>query len=243
MDNFSATTGSFISCNGVAVRLMQRGKHEEAYNLLKMTISRLQSKVSASRRRKSRINFYEALREEKKTIVNDTSIYSMSVCTGKARAYFLQTQQNIFTFYTKAFVIDEELEDKEVSLSTIFTVLTYNMGMAQFIGSTLNGREVESIRIQHNIKVFEAAMKATNEVLDDPTLCSLVVALTFNLGYLHYLCYNFQEIREHLRLAVRLVTCPMCEESVPEDDYDFFYSSICMFADGGMQQLHLAPAA
>jgi hypothetical protein len=249
----STTAASFVSCNATAVGLMEKGRHEEAYNILKTSINRLQAKLTSCKRTRSGTNlvagsrpFYEALAEEQRLSGIDTAkLYSVPVYTGRAKALYLENQQNIFSFYTKAFGIqakESKEDDSGASLATIFVVLAYNMGLALFIGSTLTGKQFDPYRVTHNIRVFEAAMRALSGTSADPLLHSLVLALTFNLGYLHNLNYNFQETRQHLSLAVNLVNCPATEDSLSEDDYGFFYANMCMFADRGME-LHLAPAA
>ena len=69
----------------------------------------------------------------------------------------------------------------------------------------------------------------------------LVLGITSNLGFLNSLCHNVREAREHLLLAVDLMGHPSVEDVVPLEDYQFFYTSTCMFASG--VNLNIAPAA
>lgn len=238
----------------MAVRLMEKGRHEEAYHLLRRSCGSLQNKLATSRklryssqgsfRHESQPSFCGTLTHGWK--MSPARLFSVPVHTGKARSVFIQTQENIFSVYAKAFEIETVgiADEEETSLASIFVVLAYNMGLALFIGSTLSGSRVLPSQIQHNIRVFEAAMRAMNGIQQQQGmgLLHVVLALTFNLGYLHNLNYSFQETRDHLSRALELISCPRIEESVSREDYDFFYSSMCMFTDRGME-LHLAPAA
>ena len=283
---------------------MEQGKHEEAYHLLKSSLHILQDEVWQRGRvgghgtgtggtATGTLTFYDALKlaedQRRLSVVSESTsrrasvnsdrrrprLFSVPVYTGKGKDRLLQNQQNIFSFYTKAFEImdmDTETDAADVSLSTAFVVLAYNMGLALFIGSTLNSSSSSNnnhsscpdsllpSRVLHNIRVFETAIRALTTSSNITTSSrnsrssssssaatadhhSLLLALTFNLGYLHHINLNFQETRVHLKLAVDLVKCPATEDSLSDDDYTFFYANMCMFADRGMEQLHLAPAA
>jgi hypothetical protein len=235
----SKTTSLCLDCNSQAIECLQQGNPREASCLLKVALARIQSDITILQTPANSLSDHDHFM----SCFTYGSIYGVSVSPDLLSSPLFQTQDNLFSCYFRAFEVDENAQDS-INVSTVFVIILYNLALSILLEGVYKGRQMSRHEISSVIYTFQAALKAANVLWDaghlEEVLC-LVLGITSNLGFLHGLCHNVKEAREHLFLAVDLVGHPAAEDVVPLEDYEFFYSSTCMFASG--IRMDIAPAA
>jgi hypothetical protein len=233
------TTSLCLDCNSQAIECLQQGNPREASRLLKVALARIQSDVTILQTPANSLSKHDQFM----SCFTYGSIYGVSVSPDLLSGPFFQTQDSLFSCYFRAFEVDENAQES-INVSTVFVIILYNLALSILLEGAHKGRRISRHEISIVIHMFQAALKAANVLWEaghfEEVLC-LVLGITSNLGFLHGLCQNVKEAREHLFVAVNLVGHPAAEDVVPLEDYEFFYSSTCMFASG--IHMDIAPAA
>jgi hypothetical protein len=228
-------SAKYLRCNSDAIDKLQQGNAHEASQILRLALSHLQTELAAMRK----VNHPLCYSPSNYTY---GSIYGVTI-PNNLESTLLQSQDNLFSFYFRAFEVDENAQEC-LNLSTAFVVLIYNLGLSMLFEVASRGA-IGRNELNTIIHMFQTAMRAANVLwdqggFDDELLC-LALGITNNLGYLHCLAQDPKQARDHLVLAVDLVAHPAAEDAIPLEDYEFFYHSTCMFSSG--VHLNAAPAA
>ncbi|CAB9508027.1 expressed unknown protein [Seminavis robusta] len=235
----SSTSSICLECNSRAIECLQEGDPCEATRLLKVALTRLQSDMTFIKFQ----NNAAAPQDDVASCFTYGSIYGISVSPDLLTASLFQSQDNLFPCYFRAFEVDENAQES-LNTSTTFVIVLYNLALSMLLESQYKGRRISRHEIAVVLQMFQAALKAANVLWDNghrEEVLYLVLGITTNLGFLHSLCHNVKEARDHLLLAVDLVGHAAAEDVVPLEDYEFFYTSTCMFSSG--VNLNIAPAA
>jgi hypothetical protein len=229
--DLSHTTSLCLDRNSQAIECLQQGNPREASRLLKGALALIQSDVTVL---KTPANSLSNKNDQVMSYFTYGTIYGVSVSPDLLRTPFFQTQDNLFSCYFRAFEVDENAQES-INVSTVFVIILYNLALSILLDGARTGRRISRHELSNVIHMFQASLKAANVLWEEghfeEVLC-LVLGITSNLGFLHSLCHNVKEAREHLFLAVDLVRHPSAEDVVPLEDYEFFYSTTCMFASG-----------
>ena len=226
----------YLKCNSEAIEKLQEGNASEASTILRTALSHLQSELATTKPQPPCGDDCPC------STYTYGSIYGVSVATN-LESSLLRSTDNLFSFYFRAFEVDEFAQEC-LNLNTAFVVLIYNLALSMLLEVSQRGR-ITRFEMDTIIKMFQTAMRAANVLWDqggyDEELLCLALGLASNLGYLHSLSHDSRQAKEHLILAVDLIHHPAAEDAVPMEDYDFFYSSTCMFSSG--VALNRAPIA
>jgi hypothetical protein len=156
--------------------------------------------------------------------------------------------QNVFTFYPRAFILDETPQNRE-NTTRAAAVILYNLALIHHLRALQNNEENYVLAmLAYAGGLYKAAMDIACAGWDQDAcldMYCLLLALENNLGHIHGHSHlkisNFCRMRDCLNSLIKLVTFPQAPDYLSEDDFDFFYIGVVIFHDS--PGLSLAPSA
>ena len=239
--------------NAQAIALIQSGRCEEAIRCIKDALAVLQPYLNSKPQRESFAD----------NSSKDRPYYSVPVMEEyQIRRSKLLSTDNIFSYYPRLFNITEFNADK-FGPSKVFVILLFNLANAHHVHASLlhqnsdttrhgsdpwfGQKETASsrnFRLSTILKMYQSVIQATRASLHPDEVGSLLcvlIAAANNAGHLNASLQNFEEMQSSLNLEMQLMELSYGPCTIPDPDYEIFFSSIFVFLEG--PGLCLSPAA
>jgi len=241
----------YLERNSQAVELLQQGKIAEASGLLRNALGGLQmelikhSSVAApSTPGPSAPQQQQAAQEEDFSCFVYGSLYAVSVPMAEQAAQRILAGSNpdkhIFGCYPRAMEVDENVM-ADITPSTAFVVLVYNLSLALFIQQAGMPRQTNNMAenpLYTSITLLQAGLQTADQLWNQEYKeenLFLLLALINNLG---------PQISECLTVISRMMMHHDAPEDViPTEDYDFFVTHSCLYYMSIQQQQFMNTAA
>lgn len=256
----------YLERNSQAVELLQQGKIAEASGLLRNALGGLQmelikhSSVAApSTPGPSAPQQQQAAQEEDFSCFVYGSLYAVSVPMAEQAAQRILAGSNpdkhIFGCYPRAMEVDENVM-ADITPSTAFVVLVYNLSLALFIQQAGMPRQTNNMAenpLYTSITLLQAGLQTADQLWNQEYKeenLFLLLALINNLGFFLSLLTtdydesNQRQISECLTVISRMMMHHDAPEDViPTEDYDFFVTHSCLYYMSIQQQQFMNTAA
>mgnify|MGYP005850513085 CR=1 FL=1 len=238
---------SIAQLNNAAVAKLAEGNHNEAIKLIKICLINLKANLDVKADNNS----------EKRGIdigigdFRSPLIQSVPVCDQMtSNSLSARSSDNLFSFFTGAFVFENALEIHQQSPHLII-VLLYNFALSfhllalqlQLQHQHEGKRDKDSQCYLTQAKnMYQSALDMIcreREEEDLEQLTSILMATTNNLGHVHSHFLNFAETRECVQLMSYLMAHPTLADELSDEDLDIFNGSLSSF----VSDLTIAPAA
>ncbi|CAB9508023.1 hypothetical protein SEMRO_330_G118870.1 [Seminavis robusta] len=263
----------FVNMNSEAVAMMYQGDKEAAARLLWTALVGLkgqlgkpmesQPKEDASRRRgdavsaNASVDCGAAQTETEDFDMTDMEavsheapplLQSVSIPFCELSMHSTRRNENIFSFYPRAFTLAQVPENEEDATRCCCVVL-YNLALIQH-SRALQKKEGECPcqLLAHARSLYMGAHDIACAGLGEDDcldLYCLQLALANNLGHIHGHSHNkeydFSKMCDCLNGLMALIASPMSPDCVSDDDYEFFYMNLVTFQEN--PGLCIAPAA
>lgn len=241
----------YLERNSQAVELLQQGKIAEASGLLRNALGGLQmelikhSSVAApSTPGPSAPQQQQAAQEEDFSCFVYGSLYAVSVPMAEQAAQRILAGSNpdkhIFGCYPRAMEVDENVM-ADITPSTAFVVLVYNLSLALFVQQAGMPRQTSNMAenpLYTSITLLQAGLQTADQLWNQEYKeenLFLLLALINNLG---------PQISECLTVISRMMMHHDAPEDViPTEDYDFFVTHSCLYYMSIQQQQFMNTAA
>lgn len=241
----------YLERNSQAVELLQQGKIAEASGLLRNALGGLQmelikhSSVAApSTPGPSAPQQQQAAQEEDFSCFVYGSLYAVSVPMAEQAAQRILAGSNpdkhVFACYPRAMEVDENVM-ADITPSTAFVVLVYNLSLALFIQQAGMPRQTNNMAenpLYTSITLLQAGLQTADQLWNQEYKeenLFLLLALINNLG---------PQISECLTVISRMMMHHDAPEDViPTEDYDFFVTHSCLYYMSIQQQQFMNTAA
>lgn len=240
--------GPCLLLNAQAILLAQLGQCEESIRCIKDALMILQPYLLQSYARSNTANAQDST-----NIRPYFSVPIMSEATIHASA--LLSHDNLFTFYPRMFSVTEQ-DPCKFGPSQLFVLLVFNLAMAHHTHAALlhTGKynswlaqetaERRNARLSGILKMYQSVIIAARTSLRADEVGDLLCVMTAtanNAGHLNSCMNNFLEMQASLNLEKQLMEQSYGPCSIPDTDYQIFFSSIAVFLEG--PGLYLSPAA
>jgi hypothetical protein len=256
---------SFIALNTEAVALMQQGNNQAATILLSRALVGLKGELG-----KASVTTTETIQPHASVIpamattevvqeeddigfhMNDAphnpSLHSVSIPGCELCLDGKDRDQNIFTLYPRAFILDETPQN-QADATRAAVVVVYNLALIHHVHALQNNEgDCLPVMLSRASGLYKAAhdIACTGWKQDAcMDLYCLPLALANNLGHIHGHSHqelsDFCKMRDCLNSLIQLVTFHLAPDYLSANDFEFFYMAIVIFHEA--PGLTLAPVA
>ena len=230
---------------------MQEGNNHAATKLLGTALLGIKKELDKPKAPKSAATVVGAVRDEESDdcgMKDETPkqwLHSISILSSEPWIYPRWRDENIFSFYARAFTIDETSHNQE-NATVVAVVVLYNLALINHF-QALEKNESPS-ELLHAAGLYKAAQEMACTGWDEDTcldMYCLLLALATNLGHIHghshHQLLDFCKTRDCLNSLIGLLTSPQAPLYLSENDFEFFYTEVVIFQE--LPALIIAPAA
>jgi hypothetical protein len=234
--------------NAQAILLAQLGQCEDSIRCIKDALMILQPSLLQSSSPRNTAN--------QQDITNTRPYLSVPIMSGATiQASALLSHDNLFTFYPRMFSVTEQ-DPCKFGPSQLFVLLVFNLAMVHHAHAAIlhtgkgnSGLAQETAESHHArltciLKMYQSVIIAARNSLRADEVGDLLCVMTAtanNAGHLNSCMNNFLEMQASLNLEKQLMGQSYGPCSIPDTDYQIFFSSIAVFMEG--PGLYLSPAA